>query len=154
MTLCWRVSRAASPGTFCACGDEWPPSSLPPLLDRTPPVKVPAVSSTPSAYLRDSAVRVVKTSSRPCHFMRPRSCGSSGTARSPISLVSLLRNLSLAVSVASVAAVTVSLVCTVHSVTRLDSVHRSFCPCFFGCTVQVTVKRRWSACRLECRVKD
>lgn len=102
MILCWRVSLAASPETFCACGGVWPPNSQPPPQARTLPIKVPVACSTPSVSLRDSVVQdpqqVIRTNTHHYPFMRLRSCGSSGTARSLTCPVLFLRNLSLPVS--------------------------------------------------------
>jgi hypothetical protein len=102
MTLCWRVSLAASRETFCACGDAWPTNSQPPPAARTPQIKVPAACSTPSVCPRDSVAQdpqqVTRTNTRLYRSMRLRNCGSSGTARSPTCPVLSLQNLSLPVS--------------------------------------------------------
>lgn len=102
MILCWRVSLAVSPETFCACGGVWLRNNRPPPLARTPQIKVLEVSSTPSVFLRDLVVldqqQEVRINTRHYHFMLPRNCGSSGMVRSLTSPVSCLRNLLLPVS--------------------------------------------------------
>lgn len=102
MILCWPVSLAVSPETFCACGGVWLRNNRPPPLARTPLIKVLQVSSTPSVFLRDLVVldqqQEVRINTRHYHYMLPRNCGSSGMVRSLTCPVSCLRNLSLPVS--------------------------------------------------------